>query len=130
VIPNGERRDSERSCGGGTAMAAAAADGDDLPGASAVIGGGGGDDDGRRGQTQTGKGRRAQRRRHARADADGQGTRAALHEARFYNLLGEVSVLLSTCGGISLNKKKTHTHKIDEGKMARSIFYFENKSIF
>jgi hypothetical protein len=97
VIPNGERSDSERPCGGGTAMAAAAADGDDLSGASAAIGGGGGDDDdGRRGRTQTGKGRRAQRRRHARADNDGQGTRAALHEARFYNLLGEVSVLLST----------------------------------
>ena len=59
VIPNGERRDSERSCGGGTAMAATAADGDNLPGASAAIGGGGGDDDGRRGWTQTGKGRRA-----------------------------------------------------------------------
>jgi hypothetical protein len=41
-------------------------------------------DDSMQGRTLTGKGRRVQRRRHARADADGQGTRAALNKARFY----------------------------------------------
>jgi hypothetical protein len=51
MIPNGEWRNSERSRGGG----------DDLPGTPAAVDGGGGDDDGRRGRTQTGKGRRAQR---------------------------------------------------------------------
>jgi hypothetical protein len=67
MIPNGEWRDSKRSRGGG----------EDLPGAPAAVDGGGGDDDSRQGRTQTGKGRRAQRRQHARADADGQGTKGA-----------------------------------------------------
>jgi hypothetical protein len=85
VIPNGERRDSERSRGGGTvtAMATAVAYGNDLPGVIVVFSvgcgecdpvrrtarqrkiswrrdgdsGGGRDHDGRRGQMQTGKGR-------------------------------------------------------------------------
>ena len=93
MIPNGEQRDSERSRGGGMAAAAAVAavvaaaaaeavaDGNNLPGASAAVGGSSGDHNGRRGRTQMGKGREpAQRRRQARADTDGQGTRAVAEE--------------------------------------------------
>ena len=61
VIPNGERHDSKRSCGGGTAAAAAAVDGDNLPGASAAGGrrrarDEGRNDGGMQGRTLTGKG--------------------------------------------------------------------------